>query len=179
MEPHVKQSLIEAGIGPAFHDKKLPEMGDDGEILWHRLSGELGKALRSGAFVTLEGYDRETVMVLAKTLHINGLGVRILSLSRLWTQMQKPTTEAWEAISENPVLMVNPAQTDRACPLDHWQRDVIEDYLLSRLDNRKSVVFTALDEITPEGGWWSRGFLTSARGFLSPVPIAPRGGARR
>lgn len=163
MEPHIRKSLIDAGIGPIYHDKKLSEIGDDGAQLWKHLHSDLRREIYTGAFLTLEGYDRETVMTFAKTLHINGVGVRIMAASKLWTKMQHPGSEAWEAINDSPMLILNPAQTNRPCPLEGWQRDAMEEYLACRIERRQSVTFASYEQISVEAGWWSSSFLWDVR----------------
>lgn len=168
MEPHIRQSLTDAGIGEVYHDKKLEGLGDDGATLWKGLNGDLRKDIKSGCFLAMEGYDRETVMTFAKTLHINGVGVRIMAVSKLWTIMQRPGSEHWEAVKDQPMLILNPAQAERECPLNGWQMDVVEEYLLSRLDARQSLTFVVSKPLSADG-WWSPEFVRAVRQKAAPL----------
>ena len=171
MEPHIRQSLTEAGIGSRYHDKKLTEIGNDGKELWNKLHGSLRRHVKSGSFLSMEGYERETIMTFAKTLHINGVGVQNMAVSKLWTIMQHPSSERWENVRDAPMLILNPAQAERDCPLVGWQMDIVEEYLLSRLEARKSLTFALSNPLSADG-WWSAEFIRSVRQHLVPLASA-------
>ena len=159
IEPHHAQSLTDAGIGKVYHDKTLSEM-DHGPGLKKFLINGGGDALKNeGASLILRGYPRATTSVFCKGLHMNGVGVRMVSLSNLVTTMRR-CVEAWEDIEDCRALVIQPAQTESPCPLDYWQKDMVETYLTERARNGKSVIL-CFDAKEPEVPWWNVDFLTT------------------
>ena len=77
-----KRSLINAGIGLAYVDRSLSSV-DVGEQAGEWLASRGSEVFRKGraAFVetqTAQGID--TVVLMARALHLNGIGVRVVDL---------------------------------------------------------------------------------------------------
>lgn len=160
IENHIKQSLTAAGIGSIFHNRRLSDAGTEGSALagWLRKVG--GDAFRNeGRSLIMEGFSRTSVILLARGLHINGYGVRLVSLTQLMT-FRKFGGERWEDIVDCMGLFLLPAQTEKPNPLNPWQQDEIEAFLSERMLNGKSVIM-CMDERSPETPWWSEGYLNT------------------
>lgn len=158
LEDHVRKSLTDAGIGSTLHDKSLADAGPEGLGLLDWLKSEGGSAIKQeGRNVILEGFSRTPAKLLARGLHINGVGVRVLNLTS-FVNIRKYGGEKWEDILDCRSLFILPAQTERPCPLTPWQMEDVEYFLKRRMDQCKSVVL-CMDKKQPVEPWWSDGFI--------------------
>lgn len=166
VEPHIAKSLINAGIGPVYHDKSLTDFGPLG-VGYHDWVVSNGPSLvMEGGAVTFCGKGQTDHMkMIARAFHLNGAGVRIMSLSQFWTVLDRGG-ERREDMDDSPVLMLNPAQAGgRGCPLNWWQLDRAETYLRDRVERRQVVLlYWAHDKgMAPDAegkfNWWSDDFV--------------------
>jgi len=103
-------------------------------------------------------------MVFAKAMHMNGVGCRIMAVSKLWNKMGFRGSEEWEFVRDNQMLILTPAIADRGCPLKPWDMDVMEEFLLDRLDRGLGVMFASRHPITDyEDKWWGDEFLAGVK----------------
>lgn len=159
----VAESLTRAGIGRAYHGRKLADLGKRGEVLSAWLAAGAWEEVRRGSGWSIAGagslcYD--TAMILARGLHLNRVPVRVLSLRRLVRALERDADAAEkEALADVPVLMVTDfTQTygnKPECPLTGWQVQDVEDFLTTRLSDNRAV-FTQSDRRLALANWWSQ-----------------------
>lgn len=165
LTPEIHRSLTEAGIGRIYHEKTLSECGDLGRGYedWIKTAGPRLK--RDGGLVVMMGQGQSAVLpVLARGFHMNGAGVRIKTLSQLYSILRTPG-ERREDLEEAPCLFVSPAQAGRRiCPLDGWAMDTVTAYLRERVERGQiTVLYWAhdreFDVDDPLWSWWDVDFL--------------------
>lgn len=162
LESHIAKSLSDAGIGKIYHERSLIDFDKQGVQLSDWLKAGGGTAMKSGGCLILRDFDRAPVTMLARALHINGVGVRCLPLTAIWGTLQKPGSEKWDDLLDADAIFVMPAQSSRDNPLSYWQRDVVEAFLLERAENMKSVVLH-MTETTKSEPWWTDEFMGTIR----------------
>lgn len=159
----VRQSLIEAGIGRAYHDRTLSDLGDHGVTAKEWLD-TVGKSdVRSGRGwniigATARAYD--TTMVLARGVHLKGIDTRIVSLRRLIGQIMNdgdllPELYSTRALFVLDFIQVYPGNDN---PMTGREVQEVESFLLERLDANEAVFLHAAVPLTT-ATWWSASFL--------------------
>lgn len=163
IKAEVSASMLRAGIGRAYHNRALGKMGTKAaEELTTWVKGDSGDDLRSGRGITFNGsgtgaYDH--FMLVARGLHLTGRSVRVTPLLYLIKVIEADNREKLQEYEEAAGLFIvnfhAPQRSDKsACPLNPWQVREIENYLLERTDNLRSV-FLHTTEALSDGGWWS------------------------
>ncbi len=113
----VRWSLTNAGIGTVYHDKKLSEFPDlgPGMFEWLKVHGDRVKQ-RKLVGIAFTGLNLTPVLnMLARTLHLNGVGTKVLPLVRMRRYVMDE--EFREEVDDTPVLFLTPAMTELPCPL--------------------------------------------------------------
>lgn len=131
------------------HSKQLAE--------WLTKDGGGDAVKYQGKSVVFQGFKRRSMNLLARSFHLNSVGVRQLSLTG-FTTLHKARNQKWDEVHDYPIMMLVPAQNERECPLSPWQMDVLEGYLSDRMAEDRSV-FLSFDQSIPEVAWWSTDFM--------------------
>ena len=161
VSPEVAASLLEAGIGKRFHDMTLPDAGKEGVGLleWLKYHGD---GIRAGTTsVVFEGTGMiELITLLARGLHINGVGCKIVPLVRMRQVIQ--SAEFRETINECDCLVILNAQDrHRSNPLHDSVAAEVEYLIRQRYDNRRSTFLHAAfvgAGTTDDRSYWSDEF---------------------
>lgn len=158
----VKWSLTNAGIGKRFHDSTLADDKVYGEGLKKFLTDH-GEDIRAGQSVVFQGVHLyEGVMLLARGLHIHGVGCRVLPLVHMRKVIMDPDLR--EEVDDCQVLMLMQAQTDnRGAPLSDSFMDETEYFIRKRFEEDKSTILlievpVTMDWRTLKNCYWSAGF---------------------
>ena len=170
MRNHVQQrddgrakSLRMAGIMSSYHNRSLTTVRG-AETLVNWLSTTAREDIQHGRGVLIVGpgigaYD--AAVLATRSLHMTGLGSRLLTVGELNVYIAKDDEDELGSIDEKPVLTVmNFVQRygDLGSPFTSREVKNIEDYLTRRLNDRRSVIFHMSDRDPPV--WWSRAFLS-------------------
>jgi len=134
----VRASLIEAGIGKRLHDMRLADVQHGQEMLAY-LNAK-GALIRGGQCVAFQGVGlTDAITMLARALHINGVGCKVTPLVRLRNVIRD--AEFREVIDEVDALFILNAQdTTRSNPLHDSVAAEIEYVIRRRLNNRKATI---------------------------------------
>jgi hypothetical protein len=152
----VRESLTNAGIGPAYHYKTLQEVAPD---LVDLVGGPIRDAAKDGRGMVLVGgvqaYD-ETILI-ARALHLQGVRSLVTHLSRLirWSEFDG---DEIARVGEAQALFVLKFTSPGECPFTRRECRIIEDLIEARIDNGQA--FFAQVGCTLKGsGWWSDEFV--------------------
>lgn len=147
----VRMSLAEAGIGKRYHDLTLGDVKHGAGMLEYLK--QHGKEIRRGGHsIGFHGIGlTDTIIMLARGLHINGVGCKITPLVRLRGLINNP--EFREQVVDADVLVVLNAQdTNRGNPLHDAVAAEVEYTIRKRHENGKAVFMQlAVDEDTAVG----------------------------
>lgn len=141
--PEVAESLREAGIGKRYHDMALADAGKEGVGLleWLLYHGEGVKAGTTSVLFEGTGMT-DLIMLLARGLHINGVGCKIVPLARMRQVIQ--SAEFRETVNEIDCLVILNAQDrHRGNPLHDSVAAEVEYLIRQRYDNRRSTFLQA------------------------------------
>lgn len=155
----IRASLSEAGIGKRYHDLSLSDVKHG--------AGMLGCLKRHGAAIRSKGQSlafhglgmTDAIIMLARGLHINGVGCKVTPLVRLRGVINN--SEFREQVNEADVLVILNAQdTNRCNPLHDSVAAEIEYLIRKRHDDGRSVFMQlAVPEEQPVAGlpncYWS------------------------
>ena len=138
LNDEVRASLLEAGIGKRFHDLSLNDV-EHGKGMLAYLT-QHGKAFRSGRSVAFHGVGAtDAILMLARALHVNGIGCRVVPLVRLRQFISSP--EFREAVDDADVLVILNAQdTRRGNPLHDSVAAEVEYQIRRRVENNRAVI---------------------------------------
>lgn len=165
---HHRRSLEHAGIGPLFHDQTYDDYGPLGIGLreWVKTNGPA--LAGSGGGVIFHGINMtDALQLVAKTFHLNGQGVRVMTLRKLAKTLARPASDIQrEEMNDAPVLFLSPAQSGKADrPVTAWEIADIEEYIQARINRGQIVLlYWATDaaigaDSETHRNWWSEEFL--------------------
>ena len=149
----VTTSLINAGVGTAFHKRHL---GDVAPALVEPAKGPLLTTAREGRGITLVGRDRayDGAVLLARAMHLQGVGSLVVPLRRLVKWLEHDTEDATRAANVSALFVTNFFDHAVDCPLTGWQLQDVETLFNDRIDNSLAN-FPQVTCILGRGGWWS------------------------
>lgn len=138
LNDEIRASLSEAGIGKRFHDMSIVDVPHGPAMLGYLRTH--GRGFKTGHSVAFQGIGlTDAITMLARALHINGTGCKVLPLVRLRGIINNP--ELREAIDDADVLVVMNAQdTNRGNPLHDAVSAEVEYLLRKRIDNKQSII---------------------------------------
>lgn len=132
--PHIRDSLLAAGIMPRFHGTKISEYDTKaarGMAKWLRTAGP--DISRRGGLVVFKGVGlRSEIILAAMTFHLRGKGCRIMTLPQ-WKSAYADM-EKREEMDDSHVLLLLPAQAGNAESPIKWAMNALEAYINKRLD---------------------------------------------
>lgn len=180
--PEIRASLTEAGIGKRFHDITLPDVKFGAGMLDYLK--QHGPAIRNaGHSIAFHGVGMtDAITMLARGLHINGVGCKIVPLVRLRPVIND--AEFREIVNEIDVLVILNAQDrNRGNPLHNSVAAEIEYIIRKRFDARRATFMQlAVDESTAIGElpdcYWSDEMLdlmTESFDRVTPSALLARG----
>jgi hypothetical protein len=161
-------SLVEAGIGKRFHHmtlEGLPVLGPGAKewLVKH------GPGIRSGVTsAVFEGVGlSDVITLLARGLHLHGVGCKIVPLVRMRKMIVDP--EFREAVTEiDCLILMNAQDRHRGNPLHDAVAAEVEYVLRQRYDSGRStflqVAFTPRDK-GEDRSYWSDEFWSLAERF--------------
>lgn len=158
--PEIAVSLEEAGIGKRYHNMTSDALGAVGEGLRVWLARN-STALRGGTASTVfTGVGTtDVITLLARGLHLNGVGCKITPLVRMRRILND--SEFRETVTEIDCLIVMNAQDRHRCnPLHDSVAAEVEFLLRQRYDsNRMTILQTAFTGANPDDrSYWSDEF---------------------
>lgn len=146
LTPEIKASLIDAGIGRRFHDLTLEDVKYGAGMLDYLK--QHGSAIRgSGHSIAFHGVGMtDAITMLARGLHINGVGCKLVPLVRLRGIIND--LEFREIVNEIDVLVILNAQdSNRGNPLHNSVAAEVEYVIRKRFDARRATFMQlAVDE---------------------------------
>jgi hypothetical protein len=147
LSSEVRLSLFEAGIGRRYHDLMLGDVKHGAGMLEYLK--RRGKAIRQGQGVAFHGIGMtDAIIMLARGLHINGVGCKVVPLVRMRGLINDP--EFREQVMDADVLVVLNAQdTNRGNPLHDSVAAEVEYTIRRRHENGKAIFLQlAIEEDT-------------------------------
>jgi hypothetical protein len=155
------RSLVAAGIGQLYHERRLSQIPGTEEICeW--ANADLRASLVRGEGWNIVGSSNsavEATILLGKAVHLSKLSAMVVPLVRLMSWLQHET-EDYERASSAKMLLVTdfyqvyPGGRD---PFTGWQLSMMETFIRERIASRKS---TCLHFATMTGNiWWSESLL--------------------
>lgn len=162
LNEEVRASLSNAGIGKRYHDMSLSNAGPlgTGMLRWLHTNGD---TVRSGRSVVFHGEGlSEPIILLARALHVNGIGCKVTPLVRMRRVINDPQFR--EDIDDIDVLVILNAQdTVRCNPLHDSVAAEVEYLIRERHDNMKATILQiAVPEDQPPAGlanaYWTSEF---------------------
>lgn len=171
----VQQSLLRAGIGRAFHRRSLTEL-PRGEQLAAWVRTEAKADLAAGRGWTVQGtgigaYDH--VVLLARAMHLSGMGVRVVPLRKLLKLIEVEAEDA-EELAAAPALFVTDFVQHYGrgeCPLSGLQLMDVETFLTARLDDGRPF-FPQVSRPVEQAGWWSPSLAQRLLGLNRVLQVA-------
>lgn len=165
LSPDVRASLTDAGIGTRYHSMTLASLGAPGDAIKAWLADRGGEQFRGGSTVVFTGVgSTDLITVLARGLHLSGLGCRVMPLVRVRRLLTSPVLYE-EVMQDTQVLVILNAQdTRRECPLYPSSMAEVEYIVRERHAMRKSTILQmAIPESTElsilPNLYWSDEFL--------------------
>lgn len=164
----IAASLTEAGIGKRFHNLTLDSAGELGKGAKAWLAKH-GAGLRAGTTsAVFEGTGlTDTITLLARGLHIHGVGCKIVPLVRMRKVIND--SEFREAVNEIDCLIVMNAQDRHRCnPLHDSVAAEVEYLLRQRYDSGRSTFLQVAfrgDGAAGDRSYWSDEFWELTRRF--------------
>jgi hypothetical protein len=159
-EKEIKQSLKDAGIGPRYHDLRLSSFGDPGTKLYEWMNSKR-EAIKAGGSAVFHGLGlSDMIITMARGLHVNGVGVRVIPLARMGLWVKSP--EKIEELNDEvrALFVMSCADSRKGCPLyDRTMADV-EWLIRQRFDEHKSTfLHFSVDDtdksLYKAGSYWS------------------------
>lgn len=156
-DAEIASSLSRAGIGRAFHQRRLDEFGAHGVMLRDWVSSEGFRIeIAAGQGYTLVGdvlaYD--LTVVLARACHLKKVKCRVVQLSRLAEMIQDGDTGH---VDEAEALFITRFYDPQyaAPPMEPWLAVRLETFLMEWVEGEQPLV---LHTAAPLRGcpWWSR-----------------------
>lgn len=153
----VADSLLSAGIGRAYHHRKINDL-PDGDLLHSWVMGVARDEVLAGKGWTIIGkgsnaYD--TAIVLSRGLHLRRLKTRVVPLRKLVSQLSLDEDAEYHECDVLTILDFVQQYRGNPTPLTGKETQVTEQFLHSRLDNYQSVFVHSSVELENEAVWWS------------------------
>lgn len=177
----VRLSLSEAGIGKRYHDMTLADLGKTGDGMMEVLR-RYGPTIRAGqTSLVFEGPGTtEPITMLARGLHINRVGCRVVPLVRMRRIINDPDFR--EAVNEiDCLVLLNAQDRHRGNPLHDAVAAEVEYTLRTRYDNRKATILQVAfmgEQSTNDESYWSDEFWDMVSRFerITPEQLIEWGG---
>jgi hypothetical protein len=157
--------LLRAGIGKAYHRRRLAELGGVGATLTKWVMGDADADVfergRGWSIVGPGADSYDATLLLARGLFVRGVTVQIVPLRRLIRMLDR-NREDTESINDCAALFITDFVQDYAggiVPISGWEIMSAEEYLGHRLDNNRSVFLHACRPLDPKAAWWSANLL--------------------
>lgn len=157
----IRDSLRNAGIGKAFHDKVLADFGERGASIRERLVGPsktIPYHLRDGQGMILlssrpEAYD--LFGVIARSLHIMGWRTCFTSPTHVLDALVSGDWDDLQRLRESRILFLHSMSSDEPAPFEPGELRRIGAFLHERMDEKKPI-FMLCDEMAPTKilQWW-------------------------
>lgn len=177
-------SLSDAGIGRAFHSRTLSELSR-GAALKAWVESEARTDIPAGKAWNIVGPTaeaRDTMILLARGMHLSGYGCRVVPLRRLVAQIVHngdlmPEITGCMVLCVVDFVQVYPGQTTP--PLTGHEVQITEAFLHERLDEQQAVCVHASSPITGVS-WWSPPLvqrlhtLNQTLDLSTPMRVRPR-----
>ena len=148
------------GIGRKYHHERMHKFSQ-GEELKERLSTAWPKVVTEGAGITILGADDigsagDLHMMLARSAHLAGMSVRVVSLVELAQLLQRRATaddvSGPTELDGVQALFIRKFSAPGKCPLMEYQVAMVEELIDKFLSDNRSV-FPWM--ILTQHPWWS------------------------
>lgn len=164
----IAASLTRAGIPPKYHDQSVRNL-PDGEDLADKVTGEFATHAKEGGVLAITGSGvsiRNTLIMIARGFHLQGIGCRVLPLSTLAWQLADPNgdDEAMDRLADIPCLAIHRfyvPQDEDDKQMTPRTRSLVEDFLMGRSDDGKAHIVHC-NEMPPLNDpfkWWRPDFV--------------------
>jgi len=150
-------SLTHAGIGRSYHRRSLAEIDHQPLMDW---ATDPASAITQGEGWNIHGLTKayDATILLARAIHIQGQGALVLPLRRIveWIDHDHQTDKLFEARGLF-VTGFNETHRTEGYPLTGWQVAGVENMLVERLDDNRSV-FLQMEQPIEGESMWTAGF---------------------
>ncbi len=154
VQAEVRRTMAVVGIGRQYHDARFAQFPSGEDLKAMLLSMWTVENIRLGYAITVVGASKNAGhlhMMLARSLHLSGVGVRVLGLQGLVRQLQDKEDDAVaDTIS---ALFIRKFMDDKKCPLRPYEIELVEELVDRRVSNNLAV-FPWVAEV-PADPWWS------------------------
>lgn len=152
-------SLRSAGIGSAYHRRSLTEKEFPPALFDWVSSPQEHIAAGRGWTFTGGPASYDAAMLMARGLHIQGLGSLVVPSSRLasWVRADAPDLDR---VMEVRALVVTGFYEDyHEPPMQGWVAAGVEEVLTARLDENRTVMLQ-MGKTFDSDCWWTRNFVS-------------------
>ncbi len=146
----VRRTMSYVGIGASYQAMKFSDV-PRGDALRVALADQVLPGLGSGKGITFVGETSRTedaMLVAAKALHVCGVSVKVCGLVQFSSSLRDTDARADDEVA---ALFIKGFSDKGECPLLPYQRAMVEEELLDRLANARSVFPWVLSE---KCLWW-------------------------
>jgi hypothetical protein len=159
-DKEIAYSLRDAGIGTRYHDLRLDDFKLPGAWLKDWMLNH-AEQIKGGASAVFHGLGlTDLIITMARGLHVNGVGVRVVPLGRMGLYLKSP--DKLEELNDDvrALFIMNCADSRKGCPLyDRTMADV-EWLIRQRFDEHKNTFLHFSVDDTEKalykvGGYWS------------------------
>ena len=156
--------MVVVGIGRRYHDAKFVDFPDGGRLKNALLEMWTAENIQRGYAITVCGGSENAGhlhTMLARALHLSGVGVRVVGLQGLSRQLQNSEEE--DAVVERVgALFIRRFMDEKKCPLRPYEVELVEELVDRRVSNNLAVFPWVADE--PREPWWSDHILDQLSG---------------
>ena len=164
----IRQSLRRAGIPERLIDRSATDM-PGGRVLADRLLGEYRDHAIAGGILMVRGEGREarnTVLLSARGLHLQGIGCKVMGLAQLASVLANPNqdSEFVHRLYSVKCMAIQrfyypDGEGDQI--MTYRTRGLVEEFILERMDAGLAHILhvASVPPIEDPFKWWSRDFL--------------------
>ncbi len=150
----VRRTMSVVGIGSRYHDARFADFPGGEDLKTMLLSMWTTENIRLGYGITIAGVSSEAGhlhMMLARSLHLSGVGVRVVGLQGLVNQLQD--REGDTVADTIGALFIRKFMDKKKCPLRPYEVELVEELVDRRVSNNLAVFpwFAGV----PAEEWWS------------------------
>lgn len=170
-------SLRAANIGASFHERQLGELGEVGERIAAWAKAEAKDHFKAGRSVYIRGKGAlalDALMLTARALHLLGIGTYVTTPMGLLSAIRAEDETVADRAEAVKVLTIQRfySPADAAdMPVTPYHRALLEDFLLSRLQEGKPLLLGGTIPLGSSAMWWRPDFLDEVTRGLHLIEV--------
>ncbi len=154
VQAEVRRTMTVVGIGRRYHDARFAQFTSGEALKAKLLEVWTTENILLGYAITVVGASEDAGhlhMMLARSLHLSGVGVRVVGLQGLVRQLQDREDDG--VADTIAALFIRKFMDNKKCPLRPYEVELVEELVDRRVSNNLAV-FPWVAGV-PEDSWWS------------------------